>query len=1409
MTSKLLHPDYLFEVSWEVCNKVGGIHTVLSTKALTLVDQLGEKFLLIGPDVYREEHANSEFIEDPGLFSDWKQQTLTEGLRIRTGHWNITGNPVVILVDFTSLISRKDEIFARLWESYKLDSISGQWDYIEPALFGYAVGQVIESFLKFHQLLREKVIAQFHEWMTGTGILYLKEKLPQVSTVFTTHATVLGRALAGNGRPLYSGLASYNPDDLAREFNVVAKQSLEKLSAKHADAFTTVSEITAGECKHFLHREVDVITPNGFEDSFVPPPGEYEQKRQLARSKLHQVAAALFNTHLPDDTLFLATSGRYEFRNKGIDLVVDTLASLSRNPDGRTIVAFILVPANHFGPRKDLLQKIQENTNEELNGNILTHNLHDAEYDPILNRIRAKGLSNKPESKVKVVFVPSYLNGDDGIFNLSYYNLLIGFDLTLFPSYYEPWGYTPLESIAFSVPTVTTSLSGFGLWVRKEVKDPDSAVYIVDRNDNNDEEVVAAMASIVRQVASLSPDSFASAMNRSREISLLALWDNFVDYYKDAYKIAIAKAEDRAELFVYIGPAPQIVKRPAIAEPKWTTLTIQGNIPPKLAALDELANNLWWCWNYPAQELFQRIDPQLWEASEHNPILLLEGTDFKRFRELEKDHDFMNHLDYVYREFKNYMALTPPPGSPKIAYFSMEFGLHASLKLYSGGLGLLAGDYLKEASDSNVDMVGVGLLYRYGYFDQVLSVNGEQQATYKRQAFGQMPLQKITNENGDWLTVSLALPGRTVTIRLWKLQIGRIPLILLDTDFDLNDPRDQSITHQLYGGDLENRLKQEMVLGIAGVRALQALKIEPTVFHSNEGHSAFIGLERLRYYIVDRKLSFEVAREIVRSSTLFTTHTPVPAGHDAFPEDLLRVYISHYPERLNIKWEDLISLGRFNPYDSSEKFSMSVLAANLSCYMNGVSRLHGKVSQEMFAPLYKGYFPEETHIDYVTNGVHYYTWTHKKLRQLYENTFGEGFLHNQSNPDYWRKIHHVPDKDLWNIKQSLKTELIDYLKKRFLSGKASRHENPRHLVDIVENLDDKALIIGFARRFATYKRGNLLFRNLERLAQIVNDPDRPVRILFAGKAHPNDGGGQELIKQIVQISRMPQFVGKIVFIENYDIELAQRMVAGVDVWLNTPTRTMEASGTSGEKASMNGTIHFSVLDGWWCEGYRPDAGWALSEKPTYENEDFQNQLDAETIYYTLEDEIIPKYYSRNHEDVPVEWVKYIKNTIAEVAPHFTMKRQLNDYIAKFYGKLHERYLHIISDDFSIAKDIALWKRMVTRIWKNISVISSCMPENQQQLLKVGEEYHCEVVLDIDRLLPEEVGVELVMLRHEGEKKFLDVRQEFEFVKQVDGKAIYKIAVVPTRPGTFSAGMRIFPKSNLLPHRQDFCMVKWI
>jgi len=468
MTSRLLHPDFLFETSWEVCNKVGGIHTVISTKALTLVNQMGNNFMLIGPDVYRDDRVNPEFSEDPDLLKDWRQSANEQGLRIRIGRWNIAGRPIALIVDFSSFINRKDEIFTIFWEKYKLDSLPGQWDYIEPALFGYAAGKVIESYINYHNCYRDKVLAQFHEWMTGTGILYLKQSMPQVGTLFTTHATALGRCLAGNGRPLYNNISVYNAADVAREFNIVAKQSLEELSAQNADAFTTVSEITSRECLQFLHKPVDIITPNGFEDSFVPAGEQFEIKRKQAREKLLHVARTLVKKDFADDTFLLANSGRYEFRNKGIDLVIEALGKLNRSGEvKKDIVAFILIPASHYGARKNLLRALAGEKEEILDGNYLTHNLHDMEYDPILNRIQAVGLNNSELDKVSIIFVPSYLNGDDGIFNVSYYDLLIGLDLTVFPSYYEPWGYTPLESVAFSVPTITTSLSGFGLWAQQ------------------------------------------------------------------------------------------------------------------------------------------------------------------------------------------------------------------------------------------------------------------------------------------------------------------------------------------------------------------------------------------------------------------------------------------------------------------------------------------------------------------------------------------------------------------------------------------------------------------------------------------------------------------------------------------------------------------------------------------------------------------------------------------------------------------------------------------------------------------------------------------------------------------------------------------------------------------------------
>ena len=531
---------------------------------------------------------------------------------------------------------------------------------------------------------------------------------------------------------------------------------------------------------------------------------------------------------------------------------------------------------------------------------------------------------------------------------------------------------------------------------------------------------------------------------------------------------------------------------------------------------------------------------------------------------------------------------------PSVAYFSMEFGIHPSLKIYSGGLGILAGDFLKEASDSNFKLIGVGLLYRYGYFRQKIGPKGEQLTIYEAEEFSRLPIIPVKDAAGKQLTVSMVWPGRTVNIRVWEAKIGKVSLFLLDTDFDDNSPEDRSTTHYLYGGDHENRLKQELVLGIGGIRALTEMGLKPDLFHSNEGHSAFISLERLRTMTDENHLTFDQAIEAIRSSTLFTTHTPVPAGHDAFEEDLLRKYIPHYHARLSISWDELMALGRCEG-DPDRKFNMSFLATHMSQELNGVSRLHGEVSQKLFNKLWPGYLSEELYIGYVTNGVHHPTWTAPEWREVYREMTGSDNF-DQTDRSQWEKLYNLDDKKVYKIKTSLKKSLFANIRKRLQLEMIDKHVSPRTLLNISTHLNEKALTIGFARRFATYKRASLLFRDLDRLARLVNDPEKPVQFIYAGKAHPHDGGGQDLIRRVYEVSQMPQFAGKVVFLENYDIELAKSLVRGVDIWLNTPTRPLEASGTSGEKAVMNGTIHFSVLDGWWVEGYRAYAGWALPKK---------------------------------------------------------------------------------------------------------------------------------------------------------------------------------------------------------------------
>ena len=1392
-----MDPNYLFEISWEVCNKIGGIHTVLATRATLLRDKFADKYITIGPDLWQHKE-NPEFVQDDTLFPSWLARTKEEGLRVRTGYWNIKGKPIAILVDFSHYISEKNEILTYYWNTQQLDSLNASWDFTESALFGYAIGKVLDSFIHFQVGVRERAIAHFHEWMSGTALLYVKKELPQVGTIFTTHATVLGRSIAGNGWALYNYLEEYKPSELAYRFSVQHKHFLEAKAACEADVFTTVSDITAREAAHFLGRIPEVVTPNGFDESLISDRTSFLQKNKRAAAKLQEVAQKVTGATFEKKPLFVAISGRNEFRNKGIDVFIDALQQINKDATfDQEVVAFILIPSEYEGI----------NT---IGQAYTTHLVRDEYQSTILSKVKEAQLFNQKQDKVKVVYCPSYLLGNDGVFDLSYYDLLYGIDLTVFPSYYEPWGYTPFESLCFGVPTITTTLAGFGTWALSHFPNENLALKVIRRDDSNYQEVVIGVVSQIEKIARLSPTAYEALWEDAQQIGKAALWNKFFVFYQKAYELTLNKLQPRlANLPVADADAEVWEQSKVVNPPFWRSVIVHRATPEKFKALEELAKNLWWCWNEEAEQLFKSIDPEEWRRVHKNPILLLDSISVSQFKALENDSQFMNRLDKVYADFLAYMEKKKEMVSPSIAYFSMEFGLHSSLKIYSGGLGILAGDYLKEASDKATKITGVGLLYRYGYFTQKISAFGNQESEYEAQDFTKIPVSPVFDKEGKWLKVTLDLPGRTLYARVWRVDVGRIELYLLDTDYEDNNEEDRTITHHLYGGNWENRLKQEMLLGLGGIKVLRSLGHSYDIYHCNEGHAALIGLERLNKFINEYHLSFSEAVEVVRASSLFTTHTPVPAGHDAFEETMLRAFIGDYAEKLHVDWQQILALGKINVSDPHEKFSMSFLAANLSQEVNGVSMLHGEVSRDIFKDMWKGYLPEELHISYVTNGVHRPTWTSPLWKEVEEKYFKkEAGTYTAAS---FEGIYNVPDEKIAQIKQELRSKLVRRIKHNLTDGQNITYFTPREIVEVFDTLRDDVLTIGFARRFATYKRAHLLFTNLDRLDAIINNPERPVQFIFAGKAHPADKAGQDLIKHIVEISKQPRFLGKIIFLSNYDMDLARTLIQGVDVWMNTPTRPLEASGTSGEKAAMNGVMHFSVLDGWWVEGYREDAGWMLPQKRTYENQKYQDELDAELIYNIIEDQIAPTFYNKDKDGkgISIEWCNFIKNTIGKVAPQFTTYRMLTDYEKQYYYPQQKRSNLLRANNFEKAIALSQWKKKVSQEWAHIRVEKVVAPRRDSELISLGKKYEATIDLYLSELTPEDIGLELVVTSKKENQLKVNQLIQAELVSFSGRVASYKLSAATEDAGLFMIALRLYPKHELLPHRQDFPLVKWL
>ena len=840
--------------------------------------------------------------------------------------------------------------------------------------------------------------------------------------------------------------------------------------------------------------------------------------------------------------------------------------------------------------------------------------------------------------------------------------------------------------------------------------------------------------------------------------------------------------------------------------PQWKEVNVKSTLPSELKCLDELAHNMWWAWNYEARNMWKSLDSDLYEEVGHNPVMLLDRLSYERKEAIVKDKAIMESVKQVYKKFRDYMDVEPDATRPSVAYFCMEYGINQVVKIYSGGLGMLAGDYMKEASDSNVNMCGVGFLYRYGYFKQTLSMDGQQIAKYDAQNFNSLPVERVLDENGQPMVVDVPYMNYQVHAYVWAMNVGRIKLYLLDTDNDMNSEFDRPITHALYGGDNENRLKQEILLGIGGILTLKKLGIKKEIYHCNEGHAALCNLQRLIDYIKEG-LSFNAALELVRASSLYTVHTPVPAGHDYFDESLFGKYMGGYPQMLGITWDEFIGMGRTNPEDHSERFCMSTFACNTCQEVNGVSKLHGWVSQRMFAPIWKGYYPEESHVDYVTNGVHFPTWTATEWRKVYAKYFDKNYIYDQSNESLWHAIYNVPDAEIWETRMALKKKLVNYIREKFAATWLKNQGDPSRVVALLDSITPNALYIGFCRRFATYKRAHLLFTDLERLSKIVNNPERPVKFIFSGKAHPADGAGQGLIKRIFEISQRPEFLGKIIFLEDYDMQLARRLVSGVDIWMNTPTRPLEASGTSGEKAEMNGVVNLSVLDGWWVEGYREGAGWALKQERTYQNQGYQDQLDAATIYSLLENEILPLYYNRNEQGFSEGWIKTIKNSIATIAPHYTMKRQLDDYFDKFYSKEAANFKKLAANNNRLAKELAAWKETVAERWDAIRVVSK--DDSALSAAETGKEYTLRYVID-EQGLNDAVGLELVSIKTDknGEDHIFSKR-EFKMVGREGNNYTFEATFEPDVAGAFKSCVRMYPKNENLVHREDFCYVKWL
>ncbi|MBN2351444.1 MAG: alpha-glucan family phosphorylase [Spirochaetales bacterium] len=1415
---------FLFEISWETCNKVGGIYTVIKSKLAEVKRNLGDNYCLIGPLF----DNNPEFEEtDDSQAKDILQELRRADINAKVGRWKTESRPLVILVGYKDALDQ-GKLLYQLWEDYSVDSMTGGWDYVEPVMFSTMAARAIEA--ASNVLTHVGIVAQFHEWLAGAGLLYIKKHVPRVSTIFTTHATIVGRSLSGRGVDIYKILADIQPDAEAAKCNVLAKHSLEKAAAREADCFTTVSEITAIEAKYLLKMDPDVVLPNGFSVSGLPAYDKQPQYFHKQRQRLLTFASQFLQRPFDEEeTVIISTSGRYEFHNKGLDVFLDALGQLAKAPEAlgqRKLLVYLLVLTGAV----DISRRKNDGTDAgrlTVYSQLSTHPLWDPNNDPIINTCQRHGLVNGPHDRINVIFVPVYLNGADGVLNLDYYATLAGCDLTVYPSYYEPWGYTPLESIAYSIPTVSTDVAGFGRWILSAGRESEG-IKILKRFDTPYNDTVAELKTHIVRFSGESRDNLKRLKQEARGTALGADWRIFFAKYLSAFESARRESRNRLQgrLKPKIIEFKEIEYRGADSQrPRFRKFSVNVSIPGTLSRLRDLAYNLWWTWNPQAQELFALLNPGLYTRLRHNPVAFLEAIAPERLDEAARDEKYREAYKSITAEFDAYIkeAKCLVAGGQEafdnhpVAYFSMEYGFHECLPIYSGGLGILSGDHIKSASDLGINLVAIGLLYKNGYFKQGISRDGDQLVEYYVNDFFRMPLQEL-HQDGEKVIVSIEFPGRKVSARVWEARVGRVPVYLFDTDISENSPADRAITAKLYGGGAQVRIEQEILLGIGGIRLLERLRVTPSVYHLNEGHSAFLIVERLIHLIKIHNLDLETAKEVIKQSTVFTTHTPVPAGNEAFDMPMVENYLKNYVESQGVAWQEIYELGHKSTTDSGP-FEMTALALKNTTRRNGVSRLHGTISRKMWADIWSSLIPEEVPIGHITNGVHAGTWITSEMRSLITTYCSLNLERDLLSRESWKKTAAIPDERLWKTHLALKDRLYKIVKERVTQNWTREGEDPALLDRFLDSIDPTPLTIGFARRFATYKRATLFLRNMDRLKKLVTNPKLPVQFLFAGKAHPNDKAAFSLIKEIVSLSKQEEFLGKIIFIENYDMRLARRFISGVDVWLNNPRRPLEASGTSGQKAGMNGALNLSILDGWWDEAYSSGIGWAVGDRKEYKHPATQDSADYDSLFEILEKAVVPLYYARNSHGVPDKWVQMMKHSLGRIIAGFNTHRMVAEYAERMYIPSARRYHFLREQDFVKAKEIAQWKKSARARFSSIHINHIAIQGIDGDMLDVGDEIQFLLEVHKGRMTKDELQAEVLIFQEQEEEAIeftggeLSQRDNLssyplEAVEESETVIKYVLSYKAQHSGKFNYGIRILPYHPDADDIKDLNLVFW-